>query len=101
MCGRYFVEMDEREMVLILARAPGDVRTGEVFPGDTAAAVSRSGEVTAMRWGFEGYDKKSLLINARSETASEKRTFAQAMRTGRCLIPAADISSGKGAAAKR
>ena len=42
-----------------------------------------------MRWGFQMGEKAALLINARSETAAEKPTFANGWRQRRCLIPAA------------
>lgn len=41
---------------------------------------------TRVKWGAEGGTR--LLLNARSETAIEKPTYAEAMRTGRCLVPA-------------
>lgn len=42
-----------------------------------------------VKWGVEGrLGKGRLLVNARSETATTKPTFARAMRTGRCLVPA-------------
>ena len=38
-----------------------------------------------MKWGFQG---KTLLINARAETASEKPLFKEAWRSHRCIVPA-------------
>lgn len=47
---------------------------------------------TTMKWGhfasFAPGSPPTFLINARSETALQKRTFARAMNERRCLIPA-------------
>ena len=41
----------------------------------------------AMQWGYTMLDRKRI-INARSETASEKPMFKDGMLQRRCLIPA-------------
>ena len=41
-----------------------------------------------MTWGWERPFSKKPLINARSQEAWEKRTWAKAMRERRCIIPA-------------
>lgn len=40
-----------------------------------------------MTWGIHPKWSSSLLINAKSETVSEKRTFAKAFKERRCLVP--------------
>ena len=64
---------------------------GEIRPGDLSAVLARSrkGEVTAfpMIWGFQIESGGPLIINARSETAGEKRMFAESWRSHRCVIP--------------
>ncbi len=92
MCGRYFI--DERDPLLRgfvdAARRKGDVKTGEVFPADTAAVIANNRlmkpGVFPMRWGFER-PNGGLVINARSETAAEKPMFRDSARLRRCLIP--------------
>lgn len=42
-----------------------------------------------MHWGFPGYQGKSLLINARAESALEKPVFRESILHRRCVIPAA------------
>ena len=63
--------------------------SGEIRPGDAAPVIApnRAGEraVYPMKWG---YTAKSLLINARAETALEKKTFADSLLKRRCIIPA-------------
>lgn len=47
--------------------------------------------VSLMRWGLVASwasDASAPLINARSETATTKRSFRQSLQTRRCLIPA-------------
>ena len=41
-----------------------------------------------MHWGFPQYQKKGLLINARAETALERKTFRESVLHRRCVIPA-------------
>ena len=39
-------------------------------------------------FGFPGYQDNKLIINARSETAAEKKTFADNLRERRVILPA-------------
>ena len=41
-----------------------------------------------MVWGFPRFDGRGLLINARAETAAERRTFRECVLHRRCVIPA-------------
>ena len=100
MCARYYIGDNEElgAMVAAMERSPLQslippdapvARSGEVAPGCVvpARAVTRTGRpaVFPMRWGFKG---RSLLINARSETAAAKPTFSGAFRSHRCVLPA-------------
>ena len=40
-------------------------------------------------WGFPGFDKGRLLINARSESVKDRPTFADSFAGRRCALPAA------------
>ncbi len=84
------------------------LKTGEVFPGDRVPVLlpavlpseqsssSKSSDdesapkgsfiAVPMQWGYPGFDK-NLLINARAETAADKPTFREAVRSQRCIIP--------------
>ncbi|MBO4872482.1 MAG: SOS response-associated peptidase family protein [Lachnospiraceae bacterium] len=101
MCCRYWTDESPeiREIVEEMLRSPligrwqqtAAVKTsGEIRPADVAPVIApnRRGEkaVFPMRWGFR---EKTLLINARSETASVKPTFRDAWVRHRCIIPAA------------
>jgi putative SOS response-associated peptidase YedK len=104
MCGRYYIddESDLLEIRKILAdlndRFRGQpaldaLKTREIFPSQVVPVI-RSFEMedhTArllpdlMAWGIQS---KSLLINARAETAAIKSTFRQSLATRRVLVPA-------------
>ena len=102
MCGRYWTDDSEefREFVAEMNRSPladrwrekkKEIRTGgEILPTDVAPVIApdrRGGrKIYPMKWGFAG---RSLLINARAETAAVKETFREAWHRRRCIIPAA------------
>ena len=97
MCGRYQFSSDRAdENMLAIVRMmdrnyPGSYKTGEIFPGDTApAVVEKQGRIIAVPavFGFPGFQNNRLLINARSETAAEKRTFSDSLKYRRMIIPA-------------
>ena len=97
MCGRYNftrVPGDEKMEAIHLAMEknfPGAYKTGEIFPGDTVPAVlDRGGKLVAVPaiFGFPGFEENKLLINARAETAAEKKTFAESLRERRVILPA-------------
>ena len=96
MCGRYnFSKNSSSPMVQKvlenLQTRQIEVKTGEVNPGDVAAAIASNRKLEpqafGMKWGYKLPDGK-LIFNARSETAAQKAMFADGMRQRRCLIPA-------------
>lgn len=42
-----------------------------------------------LKWGFPGFDRGKLLINARAESVKERPTFADSYAQRRCVLPAA------------
>ena len=66
-------------------------KVGEVCPADSALVLANNRNMKptpfAMQWGYTMPDGK-LLINARSETAAQKRMFSDGMARRRCIIPA-------------
>ena len=97
MCGRFYVPEDDsvqmiRAVMEALEHRNVSAKTGEVFPGDTAAVIASNRRLEpqpfAMEWGYHLPDGKRI-INARSETAAQKAMFKDGMQQRRCLIPAA------------
>lgn len=100
MCGRYWTDESPelREIVEEMNRSPlvdrwhrttkittyGEIRPTDVVP---VIAPNRAGAraVFPMKWGYTG---RSLLINARVETAASRPTFREDWQRHRCIIPA-------------
>lgn len=96
MCGRYNFTVEQSEEIMEIleklnAKYQGkDVRQGEVFPTNLAPIlIKEENEVTPIisSWGFPKFDGKGVIINARSETAFEKKTFRESLLSRRCIIP--------------
>lgn len=99
MCGRFII-LDEGEIAEInkIVQEIGmkydgrglSMKLGEVYPTDNAAIVALQNEkptLSLMQWGFPKWDSKGVIINAKSETANEKKMFASAFAGRRCVIP--------------
>jgi putative SOS response-associated peptidase YedK len=54
-----------------------------------ATVINESGKYSQQdaSWGIKPAWSKKILINAQAETAAVKKTFANAMKTSRCLVP--------------
>ena len=109
MCGRFYVPEDDsvqmiRAVMEALEHRNISAKTGEVFPGDTAAVIASNRRLEpqpfAMEWGYHLPDGKRI-INARSETAAQKAMFKDGMRQRRCLIPVAHYYEWEKAAGKK
>lgn len=100
MCCRYWadespelraiVEEMNRSPLVRKWQATTAIKTmGEIRPTDVVPVIApnRSGDraVFPMKWGFSG---KTLLMNARSETAGQKPTFQESWERRRCIVPA-------------
>ena len=100
MCYRYWVDKSPELLPFIeeMNRSPlverflktGPVTSeGEIRPTDVAPVIAsnKRGQRTVypMKWGFSG---RTLLVNARMETAAVKPTFSEAWRMHRCIVPA-------------
>lgn len=99
MCCRYLLEESPelRPVIEAMNRSPlaGNLfpraslrASGEVRPADAAPVLAsdRKGApaVFPMKWGFTG---KSLLINARTETAASRSMFRDSWLSHRCAVP--------------
>ena len=93
MCSRYEINGTFDEVVLRFDISAGAQmietfgRMAEVRPTNRVPVITGPGQVTSLSWGLKvDWDNKPI-INARSETLSEKPTF-QPLLENRCLIPA-------------
>jgi len=102
MCGRYLISHEAYADILQILHdlnAAGGVKRsgfaveealrGEVFPTNIAPVITDNG-VAAVKWGFPQWKKSGVIINARAETALEKKTFQKPLRERRCAV----LSSG-------
>lgn len=100
MCGRYVLyTSDEIEEINAIIQEVNDkhhlqLKKGDIYPTNTAPVYAPCPDhngmsLELMKWGYEKhFKKKTLLINARSETVLEKTTFKNDFLERRCLIPA-------------
>jgi putative SOS response-associated peptidase YedK len=102
MCGRYYIDDDDTisEMRTILNELSrkyqgtpmaAEMKTGEIFPTNTAPVIvadKDSPSPVLMRWGYPKWKDTGVIINARAETAEEKRTFSTSIAHRRCILPA-------------
>ena len=95
MCGRYYVDDDTaREIEKVVREVDEKLRRerrGDICPSQSAVVITgRKPQLSAeeMSWGFPQYQKKGLMINARAETALEKKSFRESVLHRRCIIPA-------------
>ncbi|WP_373212489.1 SOS response-associated peptidase [Ruminococcus sp. 5_1_39BFAA] len=95
MCGRYYygdeTEWDMRRIVSYVDDQINWNRKGDIHPSELATVVTGKKPGFAaedMRWGFPSYQSKQLMINARSETALEKKSFSDSVMKRRCIIMA-------------
>lgn len=99
MCCRYLLEESPelRPIIEEMNRSPVAGRLfprealrsgGEVRPSDVAPVLApdRSGRRTVfpMKWGFRA---KTLIVNARAETAAERPLFRESWQSRRCAVP--------------
>lgn len=100
MCGRYILYSDKEERAIksiveeINKKYQWAIKKGDIYPTDLAPVyVPRSDHqgmnLELKKWGYHrNFGKKTLLINARSESVLEKAAFRDDFLKRRCLIPA-------------
>jgi putative SOS response-associated peptidase YedK len=101
MCGRYRLSRRKQIIEEYFDSAPWgedwsprfNIAPTQPIPVIRQNAKEPVREISLMRWGLipswaRDSSAAARMINARSETASEKPTFRDAMKSRRCLIPA-------------
>lgn len=102
MCGRYYVDDETAREIEKIVRDVNDKlyrehkrtqrKAGDIFPTNTAPVIVAQDELLEEKeqvWGYPGFNHKGVVFNARSETAAEKRMFAESVKNRRVIIPAA------------
>lgn len=109
MCGRYLAltegeileyreiinEVNERYKDMPLL---GTMKSGEIAPTDVAPVLvaGKSNACAAlMKWGFPKWQGSGVVINARAETALDKKMFRVPLLSRRCVIPSAGFFEWK------
>ena len=97
MCGRYYVDDETAKEIEKIVRsvdeklkkeaAQWDIHPTESAPVLVASAGGLRCELK--RWGMPGFMDKQLVINAKSESAMDKKMFCEAVENRRIVIPAA------------
>ena len=94
MCGRYYVDEESNQELLRIIRNLDkrlQVKAGEIYPTNRVPVYTKSNRIiepAAMTWGYRGFKGSNVIINARSETAREKKLFADGLNNRRIAIPA-------------
>jgi len=101
MCGRYLLTSAESELrpIFRFVERPNLAPRYNIAPTQAAPVVRERREpegertIQALRWGLvppwaDDVKSGAPLINARAESLLEKRAFAAAFRSRRCLVPA-------------
>lgn len=91
MCGRFHIDLHHKDMGKILDALPEknlvQLKFGDIYPNSTVPILTAE-DTLAAKWGFERFDGKGVLINARAETVTQLKTFRKSFLERRCLIPA-------------
>lgn len=97
MCGRYILYTDDEQKEIrsivdeVNRKHNVELKKGDIYPSQVAPVYwAQEGQMTLdlMKWGYRIPTMKRLIINARSETVTEKRLFKKDFQEHRCLIPA-------------
>lgn len=101
MCGRYFFDLDSEELSALYKKIQEQARreeklaekiaSGEVYPTNHVITIGGNKDnkpvAAVTKWGFTGFKKGQLMINARSESVEQKKTFAKSFQENRCIFP--------------
>ncbi|MCL1822697.1 MAG: SOS response-associated peptidase [Oscillospiraceae bacterium] len=104
MCGRYIANSEDEiteireilkqiSMRLVSFEVPESGESGtvpalsDVFPTNQVLLINKTAEIIRSTWGLEKWDKKGVIINAKSETC-EQSGFFKPFANNRCIIPA-------------
>lgn len=89
MCSRYEMNGTYEDVQLRFDVIDGGeiYAMAEIRPTNRVTVIDQQGQLLGLRWGLENSWDNKPLINARSETLTEKKTFIPLLEN-RCLVPA-------------
>lgn len=98
MCGRYYMSDEtiweiERRTGVSISQLWRELQDGtrDICPSQYAIILRAEKDyfnAEKMRWGFPGFQGNGLPINARAESALQKKTYRDSVLNRRCVIPA-------------
>lgn len=96
MCGRYGLTVSEKDLIKRYQLDDADYTLGdytfeekdEIFPTTDNIILLPNRKLYPVKWGFTPHFAKRPLINARSESILEKKTFKEPFTSKRCIVPA-------------
>lgn len=93
MCGRFRLDSEIDEIAAkyrVDYKEVDEYNVGDFYPSQGAAIILGSGRrvLTLAKWGFTNNYNRSIVINARSETITERPMFKDSFYSARCIIPA-------------
>ena len=93
MCGRFHFNDNDKDIQKILDNLPESenniqIKFGDIYPTYYLPIITQEKHPVLSKWGFNRFDGKGVLINARAETVTDKQTFRKSFLERRCLIPA-------------
>ena len=105
MCGRYLIDEEVYADMWMMLNSESGIRNsglvGEVFPTNIAPVLTRGGAadfgVHGYKWGFPHWKGAGVIINARAETALERKMFSKPLLEQRCVIPSSGYYEWSGA----
>ncbi|MDE7184518.1 MAG: SOS response-associated peptidase [Lachnospiraceae bacterium] len=97
MCSRYYFDNDTMNDILNIVKETDASLRGmqadrDIYPTDDAAVIIRNAaggiKLSKVKWGYPGINGSGIIINARAESALDKKMFEGGIRRRRAVIPA-------------
>lgn len=91
LCGRYALTVSKEELLERYNVKESDFdfeEKEEIFPTTENTVLLPNQKLYRLKWGFTPSFAKRSLINARSESVLEKKTFKEPFEQRRCIVPA-------------
>lgn len=93
MCARFMLDSDIADLLRqyrVINKEVDDYNKGNIYPSQNVPIVIdyKGRTLKSATWGFSLSGKSNLVINARSESISEKNMFKNSFNNARCIIPA-------------